>query len=203
MPASDDWMSIDQLPMPAVGIPQDVIEETPEYRRAVKAFSALPKNQQEFVRAMPAAHYVAAKALANLKARGSTLSERTVYRWLADPKVKAAIDLQREVVGAFAGIDPLSVMLRVARWADYCEELVPAVDNNGGQILINGEPVLKKRDVVNGLKALELLGKHTHALGPTADDAPTRRQLPAFIVGVQIQNNPNADTTVKVVTNEP
>jgi hypothetical protein len=196
----DDWMNIDQLPV--VGIPRDVVEANPKYQALVAAFEDLTPKQQEFVRAMPAASYVAATCLKHLQARGSSVSERTVYRWLSDEKVKRAIDLHRELAANFAGIDALSVMLRVSEWCAYCEELIPTTDNNGNQILVDGKPVLRKRDVVNGLKALELLGKHTHALGNDRDDAPIRRQLPAFIVGVQIQTPPRqTDTTVKVIGN--
>lgn len=176
MSTEPDWLNIDQLPVPAVGIPQDVIEANPAYQKLVKAYDALEPEQQEFVRALPAANHVARTALRNMQARGVQLSERTIYRWMTDPKVKFAIDLQRELASNFAGIDPLSTMLRVVAWADYCEELVPSTDNNGNPLLVDGKPVLKKRDVANGLKALELLGRHTKALG--SDEAP-RTQAPA------------------------
>jgi hypothetical protein len=173
-----DWMNLDQLP--TVGIPQDVVEANPKYQALVASFRALDKKQQEFVRAMPAAQYVAAKALVMLKARGSTISERTIYRWLSDPKVKLAIDLHRELAGNFAGIDALSVMLRVVAWCDYCEEVVP-VFKDGVEI------GTQKRDPSNGLKALELLGKHTHALGKV-EESTQRREGPGLVV-VQIKGD--------------
>lgn len=164
--SSEDWLNIDH---PVVALDRDVVESNPKYAALVKALTPLSPNQKSYVRALPAAHYVPAQALKNLQAAGMKISERSVYRWQSDPAVRQAVALYRELASDFAGIDALSVMLRVSAWAAYCEELIPATDNNGNPLLVDGKPVLKKRDVANGLKALELLGKHTHALGKDSE----------------------------------
>jgi hypothetical protein len=189
---SDDWLNTDS---PVVKLDRAIVESNPRYLALVRAFEPLSPNQKSYVRALPAAHYVPAQALKALQAAGMKISERTVYRWQTDPAVKQAVALYRELASDFAGIDALSVMLRVSAWAAYCEELVPATDNNGNPLTVDGKPVLKKRDVANGLKALELLGKHTHALGKESETT-TARQLPAFVVGINVQTPPGQAVTV-------
>jgi hypothetical protein len=159
---SGDWLNIDS---PVVKLDRAVVESNPKYQALVKAFEPLSPSQKDYVRALPAAHYVPAHALKALQAAGMKISERTVYRWQTDPAVKQAVACYRELASDFAGIDALSVMLRVSAWADYCFEEVELFSRDG-------KPLGRgKRDAVNGLKALELLGKHTKAIGPDASGA--------------------------------
>lgn len=176
MSTEPDFLNID-LPVPFEGIPQDVIEANPMYQKLVAAYDALEPEQQEYVRALPAADYVARTALRHLQERGVKLSERTVYRWMTDEKVKLAVGLQRELASNFAGVDPVAVMLRVVRWLDYSEELVAVTDNNGAVIFDkDGQQRMRKRDPATAIKCLEMLGRHTKAIG--GDEAP-RTQAPA------------------------
>lgn len=191
-----DWMNLDQLP--AVGIPQDAVEANPKYQALQAAIAELNPQQQEFVYAMPVAHFVAAKALRNMKAAGSDIGERTMERYATDPAVKRVIDMYREFAGSVAGIDALSVMLRVEAWADYCEELVPTTDNNGAVLLDkDGSPRMRKRDIANGLKALELLGRHTKALGNDSETAATQAR-PGPGLSITFIHNVAAPQTVRV-----
>lgn len=172
-----DWKT---MPVPESALPRQTVEAHPKFRAFVDALAQLKPKQRAFVRALPAAHYVPAAAARDLKARGMRgVSADSAARWMSQPEVKRAVDIYRELAGEFAGIDALSVMLRVSAWADYCMELVPAYNRKGEVI---GE---RRRDPANGLRALELLGKHTGALGRD-DSAPAPRQLPAFIVGINI-----------------
>jgi hypothetical protein len=164
-----DWLDI-------TGIPRNVVEANPKFQALVEAFEKLEPEQQAFVQALPAAHYVAAQAMRDLQARGVQLSERTVYRYMSSPAVKRAVDAHRDLAGDFAGIDALSVMLRVSAWADYCFEEVDLFSRDG-------KPLGRgKRDAVNGLKALELLGKHTRALGPESNTTNITNNAPAQFV---------------------
>jgi hypothetical protein len=196
-----DWLNIDS---PPVKIDRAVVEASPQYQALVKAFAPLSPSQRDYVRSLPEAHYVPARVLKNLQARGMKISPRTVYRWQTDPAVKYAVACYRELASEFAGIDALSVMLRVSAWAEYCEELVPMTDNNGHPVLdADGKPTLKKRDVANGLKALELLGRHTKAIGPeSAGNTSNQRQLPAFVIGVNIQTAPTKPEAIDVQITE-
>jgi hypothetical protein len=158
-----DWLSID---VPSVKVPKAVVENSPKYQALVAALVPLSPKQKSYVRALAAAHYVPAQALKKLQAAGMEISERTIYRWQTDDKVKRAVALYREAASEFAGIDSLSVMLRVSAWADYCFEEVDLFSRDG-------KPLGRgKRDAVSGLKALELLGKHTGAIKP-ADNRST------------------------------
>jgi hypothetical protein len=164
-----DWLDIS-------GIPRNVVEANPKFQALVEAFEKLEPEQQAFVQALPAAHYVAAQAMRNLQAKGVQISERTVYRYMSSPAVKRAIDAHRDLAGDFAGIDALSVMLRVSAWADYCFEEVDLFSRDG-------KPLGRgKRDAVNGLKALELLGKHTKAIGPDSSTTNITNNAPAQFV---------------------
>jgi len=164
-----DWLDIS-------GVPRGIVEANPKFHALVAAFEKLDPDQQTFVQALPAAHYVAAQALRNLQAKGMQISERTVYRWMSAPEVKRAIDAHRDLAGEFAGIDALSVMLRVSAWADYCFEEVDLFSRDG-------KPLGRgKRDAVNGLKALELLGKHTRAIGPESSNTTINNHAPAQFV---------------------
>jgi len=194
--SNDDWL--DTCDYPVAKLPREVVESNPKYRALVQALAPLSPNQKSYVRALPAAHYIPAHALMNLQAAGMKISERTVYRWQSDPTVQQAVALYREVASNFAGIDALSVMLRVSAWADYCEELIPATDNNGNPVLMEGKPVLKKRDVVNGLKALELLGKHTNALGKDSAERDRGAVAPGPGLSITFIHNAGAPQTVRM-----
>ena len=181
-----DWL--DTVPAHD-GVPRKELVANPRYQELVQAFACLTPAQRTFVRALPAAHYVPLQAVKALKAAGMKISDRTAYRWMSDSHVKRAIDVYRALAGEFAGVDALSVMLRVSDWARYCAEEVPELDSEGNQ---TGRT--RRRDAANGLKALELLGKHTKALG--ADSGPVARQLPAFAVIVNAAQPASAGAVI-------
>lgn len=183
--SNDDWLSIDQ---PPVKLDRKSVESNPKYHALVQALAPLNPNQKDYVRALPAAHYVPAQALRNLQAAGMKISERSVYRWQTDPAVQQAVAKYRELASDFAGIDALSVMLRVSAWADYCFEEVELFSRDG-------KPLGRgKRDASNGLKALELLGKHTRAIGPESANTTINNHAPAQFVYQIISSKEGAET---------
>jgi hypothetical protein len=173
----DAWRTLDA---PQTNLPRQAAEAHPKFRTFVDALADLSPNQRRFVRKLPECHYVPAEAARQLQAAGMRgISSDTARRWMGLPEVKRAVEVYKELAGEFAGVDALSVMLRVSAWADYCAEIVPIFGKKGEMV---GE---RRRDPANGLRALELLGRHTGALGKE-DAQQTARLLPAFIVGINI-----------------
>jgi len=156
------------------------LEKSPKYPDLVRAMHALNWRQRKFVRLLPKANYVAAVALSMLP----EVSRASVYRWVNSDKVKAAIALQMEVAGEIAGIDATRVVLQIADWAQYCREEVQLYSRDGKPLGVG------RRDAANGLRALEMLAKHTGVIKP-ADNRST-----------VINNNAPAQFVYKIITCE-
>jgi len=162
------WLDISPDKLPAVQIPGEELKRNPQFRELQIAMVGLTAKQKLYVRALPGCHYIPSQALKYLQAQGVKISERSVYRFHTDPAVKAAVACYRQLAGQYVGIDPLAIMLRIEAWASYCEEETMRYSRDGKELGTG------RRDPVNGLKALELLGKHVGALAPDESLRPAQ-----------------------------
>lgn len=188
MKKKDDWLA--KMPAPSkTAIPREVLERNPRFNLLVEALADLTPKERKYVRLLPSANYIPKAVLRMMQAEGVKVSEPSIYRWASDPLVQRAVEIQRQLAGEFSGIDALSVILRINEWAAYCAETIDVLDANGNKI---GE---RRRDPANGLKALELLAKHTGALGK--EEQAQVREGPGLVIQINAtpQQKPAIDVT--------
>jgi len=186
----ESWLDIGPPQLPSI------VKDDAKFAALTTALKKCSPKQRVFLLALQencfdekAAH----KALAD---KGTRVSWHAVRKWRdSEPWF---VEAQRHAIDyalAATGVSHVGVLAQLMR----------AVRVNGATVkrkTDTGEEYEQFVDATNLLHALDKLGKRVKMFA-TDDDAPARRQLPAFIVGVQVQTNPNAtDTTVKVVANE-
>lgn len=171
-----DWLDIE----PDVTA-RDLVKQDPQFAALVEHTKTLTAQQRNFLVCYSASHYdpvLACKRYVDTFKR--KLSTRKLAVWLRDdPNFGKAIQMREEIAAAAAGVSAANVL----------DCLADIRRRNLG------------KDDRAAMQALEMIGKHLRMFRPADETASTQRQLPAFIVGVQIQTVPGHETTVKVVGN--
>jgi hypothetical protein len=149
----------------------------------VIALRSLTGKQRVFLRALIDSAGVFAVAIRRCKDQLYDVSEHTARGWMRETKFLRALQLARKNAAANAGLDPDSVMLRVARVVD--EAMVPREkhDREGNPV---GDPEM---DYNAALRGLELAAK-VHGMTREADTARVTLEI------VNIANREEIDARV-------
>ncbi len=160
--SNDDWLNIEEPKTPA----RDLVKQDPAFMALVEHTKTLTAQQRNFLVCYSASHYdpvLACQRYAETFRR--KLSPRKLASWLRDdPNFGKAIQMREELAARATGVSAANVL--------SC--LADIRRRNLG------------KDDRAAMKALEMIGKHLRMF-KVFDEAPTNRQLPAFVVGVQIQ----------------
>ncbi|HEY2858792.1 MAG TPA: hypothetical protein VGJ21_10280 [Terracidiphilus sp.] len=159
--SNDDWLDIE--PKPSA---RDLIKQDPQFSELVEHTKTLTAQQRNFLVCYSASHYDPVLACKKyLEVFKRKLSQRQLAAWLRDdPNFGKAIQMREEMAAKAAGVSAANVL----------DCLADIRRRNMGT------------DDRAAMQALEMIGKHLRMFR-AADEAPSARQLPAFIVGVQIQ----------------
>jgi hypothetical protein len=161
MSTEPDWLSIEPA-TPA----RDLIKQDPQFQALTEHTKTLTAQQRNFLVCYSASHYdpvLACKRYEETFKR--KLSQRKLAAWLRDdPNFGKAIQMREEMAARAAGVSAANVL----------DCLADIRRRNLG------------KDDRAAMQALEMIGKHLRMF-KTEDALPNQRQLPAFIVGVQIQ----------------
>jgi hypothetical protein len=159
--SNDDWLDIEPT-VPA----RDLIKQDPAFHALTEHTKTLTAKQRNFLVCYSASHYnpvlACQKYLQTFKRK---LSQRKLAAWLRDdPNFGKAIQMREEMAARAAGVSAANVL----------DCLADIRRRNLGT------------DDRAAMQALEMIGKHLRMF-KVEDAQSTQRQLPAFIVGVQIQ----------------
>lgn len=159
--SDEDWLDIEPRPTA-----RDLIKQDPQFSELVEHTKSLTAQQRNFLVCYSASHYdpvLACRKYAEVFKR--QLSQRKLAAWLRDdPNFGKAIQMREEMAAKAAGVSAANVL----------DCLADIRRRNLGT------------DDRAAMAALEMIGKHLRMF-KTEDAQTSQRQLPAFIVGVQIQ----------------
>jgi hypothetical protein len=170
-----NWLEIDEPKTSA----RDLIKQDPQFSALVEHTKTLTAQQRNFLVCYSASHYdpvLACQKYAETFKR--KLSQRKLAVWLCDdPNFGKAIQMREEMAARAAGVNAANVL----------DCLADIRRRNLG------------KDDRAAMQALEMIGKHLRMF--KTEDAPTtNRQLPAFVVGIQIQQAAPVETiSAKVI----
>lgn len=172
--STDDWLNVE----PETSA-RDLIKQDPQFSALVEHTKTLTAQQRNFLVCYSASHYDPVLACQRyLETFKRKLSAHKLAAWLRDdPNFGKAIQMREEMAARAAGVSAANVL----------DCLADIRRRNLG------------KDDRAAMQALEMIGKHLRMFR-AADEAPSTRQLPAFVVGVQIQQTAPVDTVnVKVI----
>lgn len=179
--SNEDWLDIGEHAPTA----RDLVKQDPQFAELVEHTKTLTAQQRNFLVCYSASHYdpeLACKRYAEVFNR--KLTQRKLASWLRDdPNFGKAISMREEIAARACGVSPANVL--------SC--LADIRRRNLG------------KDDRAAMQALEMIGKHLRMF-KVFDEAPANRQLPAFVVGVQIQQTapaPPVDAITVKVTEVP
>jgi hypothetical protein len=139
--------------------------EDPAWGELITTLKALPAPQRSFLSVYSKSHFDMQTARARYRElTGRTLSTKKLNSWLQDANFQAAVAKSEELVAKAVGISQANVL----------SSLAEIRNRNMGA------------DDRTAMIALELIGKHLKMWRPPEDQQAGGKQLPAFIVGVQI-----------------
>ena len=174
-----DWLDIDE--------PKQTTRELVLADPAMMAIQKhtkekLTAQQRNFILCFAESHYDPVLACRMYKLQFKRpMTQTKLNKWMKDePEFMQAIVMREELAIRASGAS-------VARVVSMYQEISRR----------NFERDTPETDRV-AMSALEAVGKHVRMFKAHEDETTTRRQLPAFIVGVQVQTNPNSTTDVKV-----
>jgi hypothetical protein len=164
MSNDDSWLDTEPAP-PA----RDLITQDPQFQALTEHTKTLTAQQRNFLVCYGSSHYdpvLACERYERMFKR--TLSQRKLVKWLRDdPNFGKAIQMREELAARAAGISAANVL----------DCLADIRRRNLGT------------DDRAAMQALEMIGKHLRMF-KVFDEAPGQRNLPAFVVGIQIQQTP-------------
>jgi hypothetical protein len=170
--SDDNWLDISPPKLPAI------VNDESKYQGMVAALKQCSPKQRLYLNALQEACFdedVARKALAE---KGTRVSRYAVRKWELEPCFTQALRDAVEYTLAANAVSQVGVVAQLQR----------AVRVNGRTIKCkteDGQEYEKFVDAPALLTALDRLAKRLGML--KSDEAPTSRQLPAFVVGIQIQ----------------
>jgi hypothetical protein len=185
--SDDDWLDISPPKLPAI------VNDESKYQGMVAALKMCSPKQRLYLNALQESCFdedVARKALAE---KGTRISRYVIRKWEMEPFFTQALRDAVEYTLAANAVSQVGVVAQLQR----------AVRVNGQTIKCKTEDgqVYERFVDASALNtALDRLAKRLGML--KSDEAPASRQLPAFVVGVQVQTIPGQETTVKVIGNE-
>ena len=164
--SNDDWLDQDVEPtVPA----RDLIKQDPAFQALTEHTKTLTAQQRNFLVCYSASHYDPVLACHRYhETFKRKLSQRKLASWLRDdPSFGKAIQMREELAARAAGVSAANVL----------DCLADIRRRNLGT------------DDRAAMQALDMIGKHLRMF-KTEETQSTQRQLPAFIVGIQIQQAP-------------
>jgi hypothetical protein len=141
------------------------LEEDPAFSEVIAALKGLPAPQRTFMACFSRAHFdpVMARKLYK-RLTGRVLSGRKLAQWMEDPAFKGAVAKTEELAARAVGVSPANVL----------SSLADIRRRNLG------------KDDRTAMIALELIGKHLRMWRSAEDQQAGGKQLPAFVVSVNI-----------------
>jgi hypothetical protein len=182
-----DWLEISPPTLPAI------VNDEAKYQGMVAALQRCSPKQRLYLNELQTACFDEDAARKTLADKGVRISRHRIRSWENEPSFTQALRDSIEYSLAAAAVSQVGVVAQLQR----------AVRVNGALVKCqteHGEPYEKFVDAAALNTALDRLAKRLGML--KTDEAPAQRQLPAFVVGIQVQTNPGqSETTVKVVSN--
>jgi hypothetical protein len=170
MSDANDWLNVE----PETSA-RDLIKQDPAFSALVEHTKTLTAQQRNFLVCYSASHYdpvLACQRYAETFKR--KLSPRKLASWLRDdPNFGKAIQMREEMAARAAGVSAANVL----------DCLADIRRRNLG------------KDDRAAMQALEMIGKHLRMF-KTEENTASQRQLPAFVVGINIQQSPAAPKDV-------
>lgn len=174
--SDDDWLNIGDEPRETA---KELALRDPQFSELVEHTKTLTAQQRNFLVCFSASHYDPVLAIERYRETFKRkLTQRRLASWLHDdPNFAKAIQMREEIAARAAGVSAANVL----------DCLADIRRRNLG------------KDDRCAMQALEMIGKHLKMF-KVADETPGgQRNLPAFVVGVQIQTVQQPAVDVKVV----
>lgn len=175
--SDEDWLEPSPPKLPAI------VNDEAKYRGMVEALTKCSPKQRLYLNALQEACFdedAARKALAD---KGTRVSRYVIRKWEAEPFFTQALRDAVEYTLAANAVSQVGIVAQLQR----------AVRVNGALVKRKTEDGVEYEAFVDAgalNTALDRLAKRLGML--KSDEAPASRQLPAFVVGVNIQTNPTA-----------
>lgn len=177
---NEDWLNIDDAPRESA---RELALRDPQFAELIEHTKTLTAQQRNFLVCFSASHYDPVLACERYRETFKRqLTPRKLASWLRDDANFAkAIEMREEIAARACGVSPANVL--------SC--LADIRRRNLG-----------KDDRV-ALQALEAIGKHLKMFRAVDETPGGQRNLPAFVVGVQIQTaQPPVEVTVVEVKHD-
>lgn len=171
--SDEDWLDISPPKLPAI------VDDDDKYRSMVAALKGCSPKQRLYISALQEACFdedVARKALAD---KGTRISRQITRKWEAEPSFRRALSDAVEYTLAANAVSQVGVVAQLQR----------AVRVNGRTIKCKTEDGQEYERFVDASALNTALDRLAKRLGMLkSDENPSGlRNLPAFVVGVQIQ----------------
>jgi hypothetical protein len=181
MTEDNSWLEISPPKLPAI------VNDESKYQGMVAALKQCSPKQRAYLNALQEACFdedVARKALAD---KGTRVSRYTVRKWELEPSFTQALRDAVEYTLAANAVSQVGVVAQLQR----------AVRVNGALVKCKTEHGVEYEKFVDAAALNTALDRLAKRLGMLkSDEAPASRQLPAFVVGINIQQSPAAPKDV-------